>query len=225
MKDSYSFDRDEAGLDVQFQAHQGAYARIFERCGVKAYDVEAEPGMMGGSESRDFLAPAAAGENVIVFCENGDFCGPDIEVARTIPESRCPSPAARLTRLRRSQHPASGRLRDLRTFFASIRVQPRRRCRTRHSRVRSSSSLIRGDDRLEEKQKLICTAFRVSLSSRRPMSRSRRRSACPAAQAWSVPVGFRIGRVIADSAPQNGHIRRCQRKPRRLPPPGRSGGP
>ena len=57
MKDSYSFDRDEAGLDVRFQKHKGAYERIFERCGIEAVAVQAESGMMGGSESIDYLAP------------------------------------------------------------------------------------------------------------------------------------------------------------------------
>src|SRR5436305_6704952 len=65
MKDAYSFDRDQAGLDVQYVAHRAAYLRIFERVGVEVYDVEAEPGMMGGSESHDFLAPSGAGENTL----------------------------------------------------------------------------------------------------------------------------------------------------------------
>ena len=51
MKDSYSFDRDEAGLDESFQHHEDAYVRIFERCGVDAFLVEAESGTMGGKES------------------------------------------------------------------------------------------------------------------------------------------------------------------------------
>src|SRR5579862_3868401 len=63
MKDAYSFDRDAAGLTASFELQRGAYKRIFERCGLTAYDVEAESGMMGGSGSADFLAPAAAGEN------------------------------------------------------------------------------------------------------------------------------------------------------------------
>ena len=58
MKDSYSFDRDEAGLDVSFRKHKGAYDRIFERCGIEAVAVQAESGMMGGSESIDYLAPS-----------------------------------------------------------------------------------------------------------------------------------------------------------------------
>src|SRR6187397_456321 len=53
MKDSYSFDRDEDGLETSFRAHEAAYHRIFERCGVEYYAVQAESGMMGGSESVD----------------------------------------------------------------------------------------------------------------------------------------------------------------------------
>ena len=57
MKDAYSFDRDEAGLDDSFRKNEGAYHRMFERLGIEFYDVQAESGMMGGKESKDFLAP------------------------------------------------------------------------------------------------------------------------------------------------------------------------
>ncbi len=73
MKDSYSFDRDEEGLDASFRAHEAAYHRIFRRCELEYYAVQAESGMMGGSESVDFLAPAGSGENTLVTCENGDY--------------------------------------------------------------------------------------------------------------------------------------------------------
>ncbi len=88
MKDAYSFDRDEAGLAKNFELQRGAYHRIFERIGLEVHEVEAESGMMGGSGSADFLAPAGAGENTLVTCENGDFAA-DLEVARGIP--RAPS--------------------------------------------------------------------------------------------------------------------------------------
>src|SRR5919198_219098 len=84
MKDSYSFDRDEAGLDESFRKHAEAYWKIFERCGLEVYEVAAESGIMGGSGSRDFLPPAGSGENTPVTCENGDFAA-DIEVAHTVP--------------------------------------------------------------------------------------------------------------------------------------------
>src|SRR6266516_3050005 len=84
MKDSYSFDRDEEGLDRSFALHREAYDRIFDRCGLEIYAVQAESGMMGGSESVDFLAPAGAGENTLVTCENGDYAA-DGEIARGVP--------------------------------------------------------------------------------------------------------------------------------------------
>ena len=84
MKDSYSFDRDEEGLDSSFQLHKGAYDRIFERCELEVHPVQAESGMMGGSESMDYLAPAETGENTLVICERGDYAA-DLEIARGIP--------------------------------------------------------------------------------------------------------------------------------------------
>ena len=84
MKDAYSFDRDEAGLDESFRKHSGAYKRIFERCGLEALEVAAESGMMGGSGSQDFLAPAGSGQNTLVICENGDYAA-DLEIAGGIP--------------------------------------------------------------------------------------------------------------------------------------------
>ncbi len=74
MKDSYSFDTDEAGLDVSFQAHRGAYERIFARLGIPAIGVEASSGNMGGSDSVEFMCPADAGEDLVARCGDGD-CG------------------------------------------------------------------------------------------------------------------------------------------------------
>jgi prolyl-tRNA synthetase family II len=74
MKDSYSFDTDEAGLDVSFQAHRGAYERIFARLGIPAIPVEASSGNMGGSDSVEFMCPADAGEDLVARCGDGD-CG------------------------------------------------------------------------------------------------------------------------------------------------------
>src|SRR6266571_7262223 len=85
MKDSYSFDADEAGLDAAFERHEQAYARIFERCGLEAYLVEAESGVMGGKSSLGFLAPTGSGENELMRCENGDYFA-DAEAARGTPQ-------------------------------------------------------------------------------------------------------------------------------------------
>src|SRR5690349_14759248 len=73
MKDSYSVDRDEDGLDKAYWAHHGAYTRIFERFGLKAIPVSSDVGMMGGSLAHEFMALNPAGEDVLVLCEACDF--------------------------------------------------------------------------------------------------------------------------------------------------------
>ena len=84
MKDAYSFDRDEAGLDVAFRRNEASYHRMFERAGLEYSAVQAESGMMGGKESVDFLAPSGSGENTLVTCEKGDYAA-DLEIARGMP--------------------------------------------------------------------------------------------------------------------------------------------
>jgi prolyl-tRNA synthetase family II len=73
MKDSYSFDLNEAGLDKSFDAHRGAYERIFARLGIPAIPVEASNGTMGGSDSIEFMCPSDAGEDLVATCPNCDY--------------------------------------------------------------------------------------------------------------------------------------------------------
>ena len=73
MKDAYSIDRDEAGLDASYWAQHGAYVRIFERLGLKAISVASDPGMMGGSLAHEFMVLNPAGEDVLVLCEACDY--------------------------------------------------------------------------------------------------------------------------------------------------------
>jgi prolyl-tRNA synthetase len=68
MKDSYSFDIDEAGLDKSFNQHDEAYRKIFTRCGLKFVSVEADSGAMGGSQSQEFMVYTDAGEDLIASC-------------------------------------------------------------------------------------------------------------------------------------------------------------
>ncbi len=67
MKDSYSFDRDLEGMEVSYDKHASAYARILDRCGIEWYRVKADVGMMGGHGADEYMAPCAAGENDVVL--------------------------------------------------------------------------------------------------------------------------------------------------------------
>jgi len=73
MKDAYTFDIDQAGLDKSFIDQREAYKKIFTRCGIQFLIVEASSGAMGGSESNEFMARTPAGEDLIVSCENCDY--------------------------------------------------------------------------------------------------------------------------------------------------------
>ena len=94
MKDSYSLDRDEAGLDDAYQAHWRAYERIFRRCGLRFLVVGADVGMMGGSASHEFMGPSPNGEDTILICPAGDYAA-NREVAtfrREAPVEEAPRP-------------------------------------------------------------------------------------------------------------------------------------
>jgi prolyl-tRNA synthetase len=83
MKDSYSFDRDRAGLEERYELHVGAYDRIMERTGLRFYRVESDVGMMGGLGAHEYMAPCPAGEDEIAL---GPGYAANVEVALLSPE-------------------------------------------------------------------------------------------------------------------------------------------
>ena len=85
MKDSYSFDIDASGLDVQFDRHFEAYRRIFIRLGMDAVPVAASSGVMGGTESVEFMVKSPAGEDDIARCPNGDYAANTEKATSTLP--------------------------------------------------------------------------------------------------------------------------------------------
>ena len=197
MKDSYSFDRDEAGLEHSFRLHEQAYQRIFERCGLETYLVQAESGIMGGSGSMDFLAPAASGENTLVTCENGDFAA-DIEVALTVP--RPPTFPERLDTPQEVETPGATTIDDLARFLdidpaATSKAMPV---------VKADGTLVlgllRGDDRLEEMKMLAALG-----SDFRPATEDEIRATFGADPGSLGPIGF-DGDVIADNALREGQF-------------------
>jgi prolyl-tRNA synthetase len=196
MKDAYSFDRDEEGLAKNFDLQRGAYERIFERCGLKVYGVEAEPGMMGGKESFDFLAPAPAGENTLVTCENGDFAA-DIEVARTVP--RVPIfPEARPAP-EEVETPGVKTCEALAEFLA-IDVAATSKAMPVTTDEGVVLALIRGDDRIEP-AKLDAALGMQS----RPATDEEIREAFGASGGSLGPVGFK-GRIVADETLREGQF-------------------
>ncbi len=197
MKDAYSFDRDEAGLAQNFELQRGAYKRIFERCGLKVYDVEAESGMMGGSESVDFLAPAGAGENTLVTCENGDFAA-DIEVARGVP--RAPTFPDELAAPAEVETPGVKTCEALADFLSIDVAATSKAMPVTVDGGTVVLALIRGDDRIEP-AKLDAALGRQS----RPATDEEIREAFGASGGSLGPVGFK-GEVVADESLRDGQF-------------------
>jgi prolyl-tRNA synthetase len=89
MKDSYSLDADEEGLERSYQLHAGAYHKIFSRCGLKFYMVESDPGMMGGAKAHEFMAPSPAGEDEVALCDGCGYAA-NVELALSVPKKMEP---------------------------------------------------------------------------------------------------------------------------------------
>src|SRR5215831_4212508 len=84
MKDSYTFDMDQAGLDAAYDKHYAAYRRIFDRCGLEYMVVEAHSGAMGGSQSHEFMVASDAGEDFVAVCKGCGYSA-NLEKAVAVP--------------------------------------------------------------------------------------------------------------------------------------------
>jgi prolyl-tRNA synthetase len=197
MKDSYSLDRDEAGLAVSFEKNRGAYERIFERCGIATYAVQAESGMMGGSESLDYLAPSGSGENTLVTCENGDYAA-DLEIARGVP--RVPEFPAELAAPEEVETPDTTTIEALAELLSVDAAATSKAMPYTKDDGAVVLALVRGDDRLEEAKLLA-----VLGESARPATEEEIRTAFGADPGSLGPVGF-DGDVIADELLRRGQF-------------------
>jgi prolyl-tRNA synthetase len=195
MKDAYSFDRDEAGLDVAFRKNYEAYHRIFERAGLEFSAVQAESGMMGGKESIDFLAPSGSGENTLVTCENGDYAA-DLEIARGVPRAaelpdRLDSPSEVVT-------PGTTTIEALAEQLGIDESATSKAMPVVTTEGTLVLGLVRGDDRLSE-PKLVG----VLESDYRPATDEEIRSAFGADGGSLGPIGVEV-EIVADEALREG---------------------
>lgn len=88
MKDAYSFDADEAGVDISYKKMFDAYTKIFQRCGLRFRAVEADTGSIGGSFSHEFMVIADIGEGALVFCSNCKYAANLEKAEIAMPERR-----------------------------------------------------------------------------------------------------------------------------------------
>ena len=196
MKDSYSFDRDDEGLDRSFRLHAEAYDRIFERCRLEVHAVQAESGMMGGSESVDYLAPARSGENTLVTCERGDYAA-DLEIARGLPpppEFPPPLPASEEV-----ETPGVTTI-DALAEFLGVDAAATSKAMPIVADGRVVLGLVRGDDRLHEVKMAAALGHEF-----RPATEDEIRETFGADPGSVGPVGVSV-EIVADEALREGQF-------------------
>jgi prolyl-tRNA synthetase len=197
MKDAYSFDRDEEGLERSFRLQQEAYHKIFDRCGLEVVAVEAESGMMGGSESIDFLAPSGSGENTLVTCENGDYAA-DLEIARGIP--RAPEFPATLAAPEEVETPGITTIEGLADFLGVDEAATSKAMPVVNGDGALVLALVRGDDRLDEAKLAAVVGSSVRAATEQEIQQAFK------ADPGSIgPVGF-AGEILADEALREGQF-------------------
>lgn len=148
MKDSYSFDRDVEGLERSYEAHSGAYARIFDRCGITWYRVESDVGMMGGSGAHEYMAPSPAGEDVVARTADGTYAA-NVELAISV--AREPDFPALPDAPEEFPTPGIGSIDDLASFTG---VEPARLAKSVVLVADSGPvlALVRGEHQVHEKK-------------------------------------------------------------------------
>jgi prolyl-tRNA synthetase len=197
MKDGYSFDRDEEGVRASFEANREAYKRIFARCGLETYDVQAESGIMGGKFSIDFLAPSGSGENTLVRCENGDYAG-DLEVALAVPSAAVLP--ERLGAHEEVETPGVTTIEGLAEFLGIDESATSKAMPVVKPDGTLVLALVRGDDRLSETK-----LYDALPGASRPATEEEIRAAFRAGGGSLGPVGF-AGEILADATLRDGQF-------------------
>lgn len=145
MKDAYSFDRDEEGLDKTYRKFYDAYTRIFQRCGLTTYPVEADSGAIGGSHTHEFMVLADVGEAQIVYCEHCRYAA-NVEISAALPT---PWPVAEGGTMEAVDTPGVKTVDELSAFLS---VPPQRIIKTLLyvADDQPVAALVRGDRELNE---------------------------------------------------------------------------
>ncbi len=191
MKDSYSFDASEDGLEKNYRLHSDAYHRIFKRCGLRFYQVESDPGMMGGAVSHEFMAPSPAGEDEVALC---DKCGysANVELAHSIP----PRNELKEWPLEEVHTPEKRTVQEVSTF---LKLPPSYFIKSILviSDIAPVLALVRGDQELHEKK------LTKLIGPFRPAQKAEVKEMLGVEAGFIGPMGHKI-RIIADECLKEG---------------------
>jgi prolyl-tRNA synthetase len=195
MKDSYSFDKDAAGLDRSFQNHFDAYRKIYDRCGLETIAVQASSGAMGGSESVEFMAETEAGEDWVAVCAACGYAANVEKATSLLPDAEDPAsvPAAE-----KFATPGVRTIDDLARMSGGAAAERQIKTLVYVLDGVTTLVLLRGDHQLVLQKLIDGTSAREV----RPASAAEMRAALGASAGSLGAVGVSGVRIIADAALQ-----------------------
>jgi prolyl-tRNA synthetase len=190
MKDLYSFDRDEQGLDKSYRKMYNAYSRIFTRCGLKYRPVEADSGAIGGSHTHEFMVMADSGEAAIVYCDKCDYAA-NVEKAEAVAVEQ-----QLVEELLALQEIATPGARTIEEVTAFLKASPDKLIKTLIYQTEQETvvALVRGDREINEiKLQNTIGSLQLFLADERTVT-----DLIGAAPGFAGPVGLKNIRIIAD---------------------------
>lgn len=195
MKDGYSFDKDQEGLDLAYKKMRKAYVNIFNRCGLDAKAVAADSGAIGGSGSAEFMVKSEVGEDDVVFCTACDYAA-NIEKAPSTPEH---GEKEELMEVEKVETPAVKSIEDLAKFFE---CSPKKIAKTLIFQADDKvvAVVLRGDREANEVKiaNAIGEVIELEMASEEAV-----KEATGAAVGFAGPMGIKVDMLLVDQEVAN----------------------
>ena len=195
MKDGYSFDKDQEGLDLAYEKMRKAYVNIFNRCGLDAKAVAADSGAIGGSGSAEFMVKSEVGEDDVVFCTACDYAA-NIEKAPSTPED---GEKEELMEVEKVETPAVKSIEDLAKFFE---CSPKKIAKTLIFQADDKvvAVVLRGDREANEVKiaNAIGEVIELEMASEEAV-----KEATGAAVGFAGPMGIKVDMLLVDQEVAN----------------------
>lgn len=192
MKDLYSFDRDDEGLNISYMKMYEAYSRVFQRCGLNFRVVEADSGAIGGSDTHEFMVLADSGEALVLYCE-GTGCNYASNVEKASQSFKVEKSEEEPKPLVEKETPGCRTVEEVATFLG---VTPKKIIKTLlyESEKEVVAALVRGDREVNEVKLLNALgALRLELAGANVVQR-----VTGASVGFAGPVGLKGVKIIAD---------------------------
>ena len=195
MKDAYSFDKDQEGLDISYDKMHDAYVRVFNRCGIDAKCVAADSGAIGGSNSAEFMVKSEVGEDDVVFCTACDYAA-NIEKAEATPDI---AEKEELLEVEKVYTPDSRGIDELSTF---LNVSPKKTAKLLMYNIDGKivGVVVRGDREVNEVKVSNAAKAETDIAM---ASHEEYKNAAGCEVGFAGPVGIKVDLLLVDEEVKN----------------------